>query len=424
MESDLLIDQETVSSLGSSHMNDFLATPFVIEPRRFTYGGINQHDLHNPQNSKLIRTLGSFLELPTKLSKELNASDGQASDDPESNEQETACKHDVPDLPEEVKVLIVNGTHPSDEIAREITHQFIAARLSDYIMDLIRIPEIMKSNVMEDFLAPPPSTEEKNDQALSDDNNEKSEMAYITNWLTRQLHQYLPINTAKAPGRDQEIRKCRKHFYDIFFAGGINQNILVSIPPREQIFLCQDISVSSWIVFRIVLEKNSSPVKVTLFVDKPIENDFGQSVIPDLLHDTHVAALINQKEDQRSASATTMNLHEKNYKSEHARELLTQQIDLESPIMEGSYRCEGDDEGQGENMQYVLEITNEASLLWAAHVDISITCVPDEAFQAACRAVGEQWESDKKRQRAPLLCQIFDSVDTDPISLEVKPFYK
>jgi CII-binding regulator of phage lambda lysogenization HflD len=70
-----------------------------------------------------------------------------------------------------------------------------------------------------------------------------------------------------------------------------------------------------------------------------------------------------------------------------------------------------------------MTFSNETNIVRAAQLRLCALIVPHEAFKAACYAVSDQLEVEKRRQRSPLLCHVINSFHSDPVCLVVEPFF-
>jgi hypothetical protein len=366
----------------------------------------------------LLRDLDSFFSLERRLYDEIGK--GVVLSLPKVPQEE---------IKESLRVLGCTLTKSSDDsdglYDRKVRLQFIAARLSDYIGSLLQFPEVIKSKAFEDFLA----YREDHDGSTSEMDQPRHELTDSTSlqWISEQMSRMIipssEINQVvdQKSTEENNIGRCKKDFYEFLFQGCDMDEIEISIPRRAAVTHYEYVPAGWWLVFRITTQPTAPIVQFTLSLcDKDTteksESCHTRSDRASTLHET-----------SRGDSSSTQ-----------SSVLLAESISQNTRILQFSYRCEPkssttslSEETSAHDLyhtdsykvRYAMTFSNETNILRAAQLRLCALIVPHEAFKAACYAVSDQLEVEKRRQRSPLLCHVINSFHSDPVCLVVEPFF-
>lgn len=378
----------------------------------------------------LLRDLASFYALERRLHDEIGCTGNSSSNSIESDTNdgfiptEKVCS--LPQLPlEEIKesliatecTLVANSSDENDGLYdHKVRRQFIAARLSDYIGSLLQIPQVIKSKAFEDFL----SYREDLDLLTSETDQPRQEPTDSTSfqWISEQMSRMMIIPSSENNEVvDQQIYeesnmgRCKKDFYEFLFQGCDMDEVEISIPRRAVVTHSEYVPAGWWLVFRITTQPSSPVIQFTLTL---CDKDTAKT-----------SESCSSKQETSTSDSSTV--------------LLTESVSPNTRILQFSYRCEPrssttslsaetsahdlhptDDSCY--RVKYVMVFSNETNILRAAQLRLCTLSVPHEAFKAACYAVSDQLEIEKRRQRSPLLCHVINSFHSDPVCLVVEPF--
>jgi hypothetical protein len=380
----------------------------------------------------LLRDLASFYSLERRLHDEIGIPGNSSSISIESytndgcNPTEKVCT--LPRLPlEEIQEsLIATGCTPiansSDETDglydHKVRHQFIAARLSDYIGSLLQIPQVIKSQAFEDFL----SYREERDLPTSETDQPRHESTDSTSfqWISEQMSRMMIISSSENNevvdqqiNQESNMGRCKKDFYQFLFQGCDMDEVEISIPRRAIVTRYEYVPAGWWLVFRITPQPSSPNVQFTLTL---CDNDT-----------TEISESSSSKQETSTSDSS----------STQSTVLLTESISPNTRILQFSYRCEPGSsttpvsakvhdlhptDESCYRVKYAMVFSNETNMLRAAQLRLCALSIPHEAFKAACYAVSDQLEVEKRRQRSPLLCHVINSSHSDPVCLVVEPF--
>lgn len=380
----------------------------------------------------LIRDLAAFFSLERRVHEEIsnNQSSSTASSNSQINGYHAEEVVPLPQLPIDLNELMLardfsqaNSDESDGLYDRKVRHQFIAARLSDYIGLLLKVPEVLRSKAFEDFLAY--NDDRDRSTCEVDDQRQGNTDLKSLKWISDQMSRMVIPSSEKIEPIDQQyidsdMGRCKKDFYDFLFQGSDLDEVEISIPRRAVFTHYENVPAGWWLVFRITTQSNSPTVlfKLTVCDESFIEYSEGCNVRTDgdsIQHDKTT----NDSSSQQSSV------------------LLAEPISQNARILQFSYRCEprSSNTSRSEELEfdpyqtdsnrvkYALEFSNETNLLRAAQLRLCVMIVPHEAFKAACYAVSDQLEAEKRRQRSPLLSHVLNSFHSDPVCLVVEPFF-
>ena len=366
----------------------------------------------------LIRDLDSFVFLERRLHEELTTSQTQA-----------RCDDKIPLLPVDINDLLSTkdgeASKAKDDLNENVQAQFIAARLSDYIASLLQMPEVVRSKAMEDFLAFRDNYDFKNaaeGEILANGQPGQADSKSLA-WITEQLRRMIIPNfekseTVKQDSNEAGMSRCKRDFYEFFFQASELDEVAISIPRRGRYTHYETVPPGWWLVFRITTLLSSPSVQFNLSISQ------SESEVSDIGNSSHQHSDATDKPQDESQGSSASN----------KQCIVSEDIGQETHVAQYSYRCEPesvkteasglhfDGHIEAKRVRYVMEFSNESSMFRSAQLRLCIRCVPHEAFKAACYAVRDQLEADMRRQRCPLLCQVLDSVHSDPVSLTAEPF--